>query len=621
MSSAKPGLKPVEKTVITKERVVGPPDRFIAVTDGELLSYFKSSFSETDKASLSQFHEMMEGMCVNSFSRLRQSLEEDFAYFSNSAAGVPGTDPRELDPSAYVSDLDKQEERFLLNFLQLLEAGHYKYLNSSEWDAAQAEEFLLTLPVTVNWNVMDNAILPRALWSHRPEERAAAPAELADRMLIFHRGVDVAHIQGTYILRKIDLLLTFLILQPLFKIFAPIMRLFGVKKFVPEAPAYMAPVEEAEAAINNAAAAAAAKVTAAAIRSGTLHEASINIERRTFARTFPTAKSVFNQLFKRVDLREACFKDVIVLYRKAVPEKGGPPPGEFDIIREADPAFLQRNFMLKRFRSIPIADLELVFPEKNIYMPPQVMLQMIITAVTLLLAVVTFFRGGVSTKALWPLFTMLGSRLGQLYSTSRVQKTTIERAMQNLLYDRTVASQEAVVASLTDEMARQRCRELLIAYLILVLEGKSITPDELDSKCESFLSSQFGLTVDFTTEDALSPLLEWGLVIPENPTVVNGPIKALPLTQGMAKLDSAWDNLFSFTASGVGNTTLNALGGTGEVETLKSQPSSLLGKVLSTAVDTAAATAVAASPSPSATSSGVTAQGKKKSFFSRLTKS
>lgn len=45
MSSAKPGLKPVEKTVITKERVVGPPDRFIAVTDGELLSYFKSKFN------------------------------------------------------------------------------------------------------------------------------------------------------------------------------------------------------------------------------------------------------------------------------------------------------------------------------------------------------------------------------------------------------------------------------------------------------------------------------------------------------------------------------------------------------------------------------------------------
>jgi Protein of unknown function (DUF3754) len=578
---------------------------------------------------------MMEGMCINGFSRLRQSLEQDFTYFSNSAAGIPGTDPRERDPSAYVSEVDSQEERFLLNLLQLLEAGHYKFLNSSEWDAAQAEEFLLTLPVTVNWNVMDKNILPRALWARRPEERAAAPAELADRILIFHRGVDVAHIQGTYILRKVDLLLTFLILKPLFQIFAAIMKLLGVNKFVPEAPAYMAPAEDAAASLNDDSAAAAAKSTAAAIRAGKLHEASINIERRTFARTFPTAKSVFKQLFKRVDLREACFKDVIVLYRKAVAEAGGPAHGEFDIIREADPAFLQRNFMLKRFKSIPIADLELVFPEKNIYMPPQVMLQMLIAAVTLMLAVITFFRGGVSTKALWPLLTMLGSRLGQLYTTAQVQRTTIERAMQKLLYDRTVASQEAVVASLTDEMARQRTRELLIAYLILASEGKALMPEELDAKCESFLSSQFGLTVDFTTEDALPPLLEWGLVIAENPAVVNGPVKALPLSQGMAKLDSAWDNLFSLTAAGVAKATApNALGGgtaAGDaIETLKSQ-SSVLGRVLSTALDLPAdvattkgkppVTAVAI-PAMSATSSGVTpSEGKKKSFFSRLVKS
>jgi hypothetical protein len=42
MSSA----RPVKKTLITRERVVGPPERFIAVTDGELLSYFKSKFIE-----------------------------------------------------------------------------------------------------------------------------------------------------------------------------------------------------------------------------------------------------------------------------------------------------------------------------------------------------------------------------------------------------------------------------------------------------------------------------------------------------------------------------------------------------------------------------------------------
>jgi hypothetical protein len=89
----------------------------------------------------------------------------------------------------------------------------------------------------------------------------------------------------------------------------------------------------------------------------------------------------------------------------------------------------------------------------------------------------------------------------------------------------------------------------------------------------------------------------------------------------MAKLDEAWDNLFSFTAAGVAKGT-NVVGG-GAVETLKSQPS-VLGRVLSTAVDTAAAVATgskAAAPAMSTSSSGVTPEGKKKGFFARLSKS
>lgn len=35
---------------------------------------------------------------------------------------------------------------------------------------------------------------------------------------------------------------------------------------------------------------------------------------------------------------------------------------------------------------------------------------------------------------------------------------------------------------------------------------------QLDHKCESFLSRQFGLHIDFTAEHALPTLAQWGLV-------------------------------------------------------------------------------------------------------------
>ena len=152
------------------------------------------------------------------------------------------------------------------------------------------------------------------------------------------------------------------------------------------------------------------------------------------------------------------------------------------------------------------------------------------------------FLQGVSPKAMWPMVTMLGSRALQLYTTSNVQRAYIERAMQNLIYERTMASQGAVMTTLIDEMARQRTRELLVAYCILASAGKALTSAELDARCESFLSTQFGISLDFTTEDALPALQEWGMIESSE----GGTVVALPLQQALLSLDNAWDKLYAF---------------------------------------------------------------------------
>jgi hypothetical protein len=80
---------------------------------------------------------------------------------------------------------------------------------------------------------------------------------------------------------------------------------------------------------------------------------------------FPDGLAVLKQFFKTVKLREACFRDVIVLYRLAVPDTPA-PANEIEIIKEADPKLMQRNIVLKQFRGIPLADLEMVMPEKRV---------------------------------------------------------------------------------------------------------------------------------------------------------------------------------------------------------------------------------------------------------------
>ena len=55
-------------------------------------------------------------------------------------------------------------------------------------------------------------------------------------------------------------------------------------------------------------------------------------------------------------------------------------------------AFLARNMHIKQFKSIPLADLELVLPEKKIFVPPTVLLQLAVTAVLGTVAVLSTLR-------------------------------------------------------------------------------------------------------------------------------------------------------------------------------------------------------------------------------------
>lgn len=41
----------------------------------------------------------------------------------------------------------------------------------------------------------------------------------------------------------------------------------------------------------------------------------------------------------------------------------------------------QRNIVIKSFSNIPLADLEMIFPEKKVYIKPFVLIQLIVTIV------------------------------------------------------------------------------------------------------------------------------------------------------------------------------------------------------------------------------------------------
>ena len=60
---------------------------------------------------------------------------------------------------------------------------------------------------------------------------------------------------------------------------------------------------------------------------------------------------------------------------------------------------------------------------------------------------------------------------------------------------------------------------------------------------EAFLRERFALEIDFEIHDALGKLERLGLVTHEGETY-----SAVPPSDALAKLDVAWDGLFSFSA-------------------------------------------------------------------------
>lgn len=562
-------------TIVTRERVLAAPERFISIPDSELVTrleqtLFHQKHSDNDKINTSKpttsrelrkVQEMIEALCAAEFHGLAKSLESDFTFFARAAAGTPNSDnPKELDPTSFEDELGAQESNFLLNLVQLLETSQYKMLRNDEWEAALAEEFLLTLPVAVNWEAMDASVLPRALWSgaHHHLLRSQAPPQLADRILIFHRGIDIAHIQGHFWSQKIDFLLSFFIIQPLFNFFCWLIHKVGIDKFYRGLESENTPNmyhnhdHGSEHGGRRGTQSELKPRQANTITPSFLHQASVNVERKTFARAYPTGMDVLKKFFKQARLQEACFKDVIVLYRKAI-VKGSDAPDEAELLRDTpvDQNFLKRNFHIKKFSSIPIADIELVFPEKKVYMPPQVFVQIAVTVVGALVAVLSSLWGGASRSVMWSLLTMLGSRAMQVYTTATVQKTRVERILQKLLYERTMASQEAVLYCLMEERIHQLSRLLLICYSVAVAsERPHMSIDELDTRCERLLSERFGLDVDFQAEVAVEKLRQWGLFSVketkrDNEIAADKLVTPLPLSAASQKLALVWSSVYS----------------------------------------------------------------------------
>ncbi|KAK9905089.1 hypothetical protein WJX75_009516 [Coccomyxa subellipsoidea] len=554
MASQNTARKGIQDFTVPPERYISTP---IEILIDDLLGSIKTTKGSHEKESVLKLARLIESISQVEFANVRRRINQNFCILAAAATGrqLPkglGTEPTE-------EELDEMEMTFMEDMWQLMQASHFRLLSEDDWDTAQEEQFTFNSPVEVNWNYMDGELLQR-FWAGHGEDRLGA-ASIADRILVFHRGISTVRAEGQYINDKIDLLIQYLLVDPFQTLYTRIFKHkaklhvaldlgdstgdagYSLGKGPPATGVKPDNSIEMSRSVTDAHKHTAPSNTANGTTkedSSLQHSAAQTVQRQSLRQIMPDAGAVMRNMFKTLHIQEPAFKNVVVLYRRkvaATPQR----KSEYEPIRSHNLALERRNINIKRFAEIPMADAEMVFPDKKIYLKPLLLIQLAIAVIGGLVAAFTaLLSGKMSAQVLLTTLSVAGGRAMQVYTSANFTRARVVDQVTQQLYEQTMDTQEGVVYLLLEEMAQQRIKEYLLAYALLLIKGRAMSQRELDEECEAHLQQRYGESLDFAIENSLPFLLRDGL-ISRGP---QGGLEAAPLDVACSRLGKKWDKCF-----------------------------------------------------------------------------
>lgn len=232
--------------------------------------------------------------------------------------------------------------------------------------------------------------------------------------------------------------------------------------------------------------------------------------------------------------------------------------------KKFDPGKMGVGLHLRLFKNVPVADLEVIFPNTSPKMRP---VDRVKIAFPLLIGLVMLFQqyllpiivGGPSVDLSQALLIALAGALGsyamKAYMTYRKTKEDYMAAVAKDLYFKGQANNQAVLNMVIDLAEEQEGKESLLCYTFLLAEadeGHSIA--SLDGRIEAWLADQ-DVHADFEIRDAIGDLTEIGLVEladgvrnDDGSWNIDAPLgrAVVPIKESLARLDDIWDGLYNF---------------------------------------------------------------------------
>ncbi|XP_058092886.1 uncharacterized protein LOC131239281 isoform X1 [Magnolia sinica] len=361
-------------------------------------------------------------------------------------------------------EIDVLEQNFLVYLFQVMEKSNYKIVTDEEIDVAQSGQYLLNLPIKVDESKLDKKLLKRFFEQH-PQDNLP---EFHDKYIIFRRGIGIDRTTDFFFMEKLDM-----IIARIWSWFLGVTRLQRIlsrkrSTRIPKDP------KKTDETVDDT------------------EQEDLFVERIRIENMVLSTRN----LFGRITIQEPTFDRILVVYRRASTKTN-----------------MERGIYVKHFKNIPMADMELVLPEKkNPSLTPMDWVKLLVSAVLGLVALVGSLE--MPKADVWVLIAIFSGLIGycaKIYFTFQQNMSTYQNLITQSMYDKQLDSGRGTLLHLCDDMIQQEVKEVIISFFILMEQGK-LTVQELDVRCEELIHEEFGEHCNFDVVDAVQKLEKLGIV-------------------------------------------------------------------------------------------------------------
>lgn len=362
-------------------------------------------------------------------------------------------------------EIDTLEQNFLTYLFQVMEKSNFKIATDEEIDVALSGQYLLNLPISVDESKLDKKLLKRYFADH-PHEHLP---EFVDKYVIFRRGIGIDHTTDYFFMEKLDMIIS--------RIWAKLLRVTGINFLLSKFSRSRQPSMRDRKKDDG---------LGPESEQDALYVERIRIQNMEMS---------FRNLLSKIMIQEPTFDRIIVVYRRAG-TKGKD----------------ERGIYVKHFKNIPMADLEIVLPEKkNPGLTPMDWVKFLATAVVGLVAIVSSLEIKTDPLVVIALLSTVVGYIAKTYFAFQQNLAMYRNLVTQSMYDKQLDSGKGTLLHLCDDVIQQEVKEVILAFFILMEQGKA-TREDLDIQCEELIKEEFGQSCNFEVDDAVQKLEKLGIV-------------------------------------------------------------------------------------------------------------